>query len=70
MRQYLPADYDWSDNVLEAETTLHVRSMQPTITSSVSAAYKTDQSKVTGADGIERPAVQIDEATSATNSPR
>lgn len=59
MRQYLPADYDWSDNVLEAETTLHVRNMQPTITSSVSAAYKTDQSKVTGADGIERPAVQI-----------
>lgn len=59
MRQYLSADYDWSDNVLEAETTLHVRSMQPTITSSVSDAYKTDQSKVTGADGIERPAVQI-----------
>lgn len=59
MRQYLPAAYDWSDNVLEAETTLHVRSMQPTITSSVSAAYKHDQSKVTGADGIERPAVQI-----------
>lgn len=59
MRQYLPADYDWSDNVLEAETTLHVRNMQPTITSSVSAAYKHDQSKVTGADGIERPAVQI-----------
>lgn len=59
MRQYLPADYDWSDNVLEAETTLHVRNMQPTITSSVSAAYKTDQSKVTGADGVERPAVQI-----------
>lgn len=59
MRQYLPAGYDWSDNVLEAETTLHVRNMQPTITSSVSAAYKHDQSKVTGADGIERPAVQI-----------
>ena len=59
MRQYLPAGYDWSDNVLEAETTLHVRSMQPTITSSVSAAYKHDQSKVTGADGVERPAVQI-----------
>lgn len=59
MRQYLPADYDWSDNVLDAETTLHARSMQPTITSSVSAAYKHDQSKVTGADGIERPAVQI-----------
>lgn len=59
MKQYLPADYDWSDNVLEAETTLHVRNMQPTITSSVSAAYKTDQSKVTGADGVERPAVQI-----------
>lgn len=59
MRQYLPADYDWSDNVLEAETTLHVRNMQPTTTSSVSAAYKTDQSKVTGADGVERPAVQI-----------
>lgn len=59
MRQYLSTDYDWSDNVLEAETTLHVRNMQPTITSSVSAAYKTDQSKVTGADGIERPAVQI-----------
>ena len=62
MRQYLSPDYDWSDNVLEAETTLHVRSMQPTITSSVSAAYKTDQSKVTGADGIERPAVQIGSA--------
>lgn len=59
MRQYLSTDYDWSDNVLEAETTQHVRNMQPTITSSVSAAYKTDQSKVTGADGIERPAVQI-----------
>ena len=59
MRQYLSTDYDWSDNVLEAETTLHVRNMQPTITSSVSAAYKTDQSKVTGADGVERPAVQI-----------
>lgn len=65
MRQYLPADYDWSDNVLEAETTLHVRSMQPTITSSVSAAYKTDQSKVTGADGVERPAVQIGSAAAS-----
>lgn len=65
MRQYLPANYDWSDNVLEAETTLHVRSMQPTITSSVSAAYKTDQSKVTGADGIERPAVQIGSAAAS-----
>lgn len=65
MRQYLPADYDWSDNVLEAETTLHVRSMQPTITSSVSDAYKTDQSKVTGADGIERPAVQIGSAAAS-----
>lgn len=65
MKQYLPADYDWSDNVLEAETTLHVRSMQPTITSSVSAAYKTDQSKVTGADGVERPAVQIGSAAAS-----
>lgn len=65
MRQYLPANYDWSDNVLEAETTLHVRSMQPTITSSVSDAYKTDQSKVTGADGIERPAVQIGSAAAS-----
>lgn len=65
MRQYLPADYDWSDNVLEAETTLHVRNMQPTITSSVSAAYKTDQSKVTGADGVERPAVQIGSAAAS-----
>lgn len=65
MRQYLSPDYDWSDNVLEAETTLHVRSMQPTITSSVSAAYKTDQSKVTGADGIERPAVQIGSAAAS-----
>lgn len=65
MRQYLPAGYDWSDNVLEAETTLHVRSMQPTITSSVSAAYKTDQSKVTGADGTERPAVQIGSAAAS-----
>lgn len=65
MRQYLPADYDWFDNVLEAETTLHVRSMQPTITSSVSAAYKTDQSKVTGADGVERPAVQIGSAAAS-----
>ena len=65
MRQYLPADYDWSDNVLEAETTLHVRGMQPTITSSVSAAYKTDQSKVTGADGVERPAVQIGSAAAS-----
>lgn len=65
MRQYLPADYDWSDNVLEAETTLHVRGMQPTITSSVSDAYKTDQSKVTGADGVERPAVQIGSAAAS-----
>lgn len=65
MRQYLPADYDWSDNVLEAETTLHVRSMQLTITSSVSAAYKTDQSKVTGSDGVERPAVQIGSAAAS-----
>ena len=65
MRQYLPANYDWSDNVLEAETTLHVRNMQPTITSSVSAAYKTDQSKVTGADGVERPAVQIGSAAAS-----
>lgn len=68
MRQYLPADYDWSDNVLEAETTLHVRSMQPTITSSVSAAYKTDQSKVTGADGVERPAVQIGSAAASNRT--
>ena len=65
MRQYLPAGYDWSDNVLEAETTLHVRNMQPTITSSVSDAYKTDQSKVTGADGVERPAVQIGSAAAS-----
>lgn len=65
MRQYLPAGYDWSDNVLDAETTQHVRSMQPTITSSVSAAYKHDQSKVTGADGTERPAVQIGSAAAS-----
>lgn len=65
MRQYLSTDYDWSDNVLEAESTLHVRSMQPIITSSVSAAYKTDQSKVTGADGVERPAVQIGSAAAS-----
>lgn len=65
MRQYLSPDYDWSDNVLEAETTLHVRGMQPTITSSVSAAYRTDQSKVTGADGIERPTVQIGSAAAS-----
>ena len=65
MKQYLSTDYDWSDNVLEAESTLHVRSMQPTITSSVSAAYKTDQSKVTGADGVERPAVQIGSAAAS-----
>lgn len=65
MRQYLSPDYDWSDNVLEAETTLHVRGMQPTITSSVSAAYRTDQSKVTGVDGIERPAVQIGSAAAS-----
>lgn len=65
MRQYLSTDYDWSDNVLEAETTQHVRSMQPTITSSVSAAYRNDQSKVTGADGIERPAVQIGSAAAS-----
>ena len=62
MKQYLPADYDWSDNVLEAETTQHVRNMQPTITSSVSDAYKNDQSTVTGADGTERPSVQIGSA--------
>lgn len=65
MKQYLPADYDWSDNVLEAESTQHVRNMQPTIKSSVSAAYKHDQSKVTGADGIERPAVQIGSAAAS-----
>lgn len=65
MRQYLSTDYDWSDNVLEAESTQHVRSMQPTITSSVSAAYKTDQSKVTGADGTERPSVQIGSAAAS-----
>lgn len=65
MRQYLSTDYDWSDNVLEAETTLHVRGMQPTITSSVSAAYRTDQSTVAGADGIERPAVQIGSAAAS-----
>lgn len=65
MRQYLSTDYDWSDNVLEAETTQHVRSMQPTITSSVSAAYRNDQSKVTGADGVERPAVQIGSAAAS-----
>lgn len=65
MKQYLSTDYDWSDNVLEAETTQHVRNMQPTITSSVSAAYKTDQSTVTGADGVERPAVQIGSAAAS-----
>lgn len=65
MKQYLSTDYDWSDNVLEAESTQHVRNMQPTIKSSVSAAYKTDQSKVTGADGIERPAVQIGSAAAS-----
>lgn len=62
MKQYLSTDYDWSDNVLEAESTQHVRSMQPTIKSSVSDAYKNDQSKVTGADGTERPSVQIGSA--------
>lgn len=62
MKQYLPADYDWSDNVLEAETTQHVCNMQPTIKSSVSDAYKNDQSTVTGADGTERPSVQIGSA--------
>lgn len=62
MKQYLPADYDWSDNVLEAESTQHMRNMQPTIKSSVSDAYKNDQSTVTGADGTERPSVQIGSA--------
>lgn len=62
MKQYLSTDYDWSDNVLEAETTQHVRNMQPTIKSSVSDAYKNDQSTVTGADGTERPSVQIGSA--------
>lgn len=62
MRQYLSTDYDWSDNVLEAESTQHVRNMQPTIKSSVSDAYKNDQSTVTGADGTERPSVQIGSA--------
>lgn len=65
MKQYLSTDYDWSDNVLEAESTQHVRNMQPTIKSSVSGAYKTDQSKVTGADGTERPAVQIGSAAAS-----
>lgn len=62
MKQYLSTDYDWSDNVLEAETTQHVRNMQPTIKSSVSDAYKNDQSTVTGADGTEHPSVQIGSA--------
>ena len=62
MKQYLSTDYDWSDNVLEAESTQHVRNMQPTIKSSVSDAYKNDQSTVTGADGTERPSVQIGSA--------
>ena len=62
MRQYLSTDYDWSDNVLEAESTQHVRNMQPTIKSSVSGAYKNDQSTVAGADGTERPSVQIGSA--------
>lgn len=62
MKQYLSTDYDWSDNVLEAESTQHVRNMQPTIKSSVSDAYKHDQSTVTGADGTERPSVQIGSA--------
>lgn len=62
MRQYLPTDYDWSDNMPEAESTQHVRNMQPTIKSSVSDAYKNDQSTVTGADGTERPSVQIGSA--------
>lgn len=65
MKQYLSTDYDWSDNVLEAESTQHMRSMQPTIKSSVSDAYKNDQSTVTGADGIERPAVQIGSAAAS-----
>lgn len=65
MKQYLSTDYDWSDNVLEAESTQHVRNMQPTIKSSVSAAYKTDQSKVTGADGVERPSMQIGSAAAS-----
>lgn len=65
MRQYLSTDYDWSDNVLEAESTQHVRSMQPTIKSSVSGAYKNDQSTVAGADGTERPAVQIGSAAAS-----
>ena len=62
MKQYLSTDYDWSDNVLEAESTQHVRNMQPTIKSSVSDAYRNDQSTVTGADGTERPSVQIGSA--------
>lgn len=62
MKQYLSTDYDWSDNVLEAESTQHVRNMQPTIKSSVSGAYRNDQSTVTGADGTERPSVQIGSA--------
>ena len=62
MKQYLSTDYDWSDNVLEAESTQHMRNMQPTIKSSVSDAYKNDQSTVTGADGTERPSVQIGSA--------
>lgn len=65
MKQYLSTDYDWSDNVLEAESTQHVRNMQPTIKSSVSAAYKTDQSTVAGADGTERPSVQIGSAAAS-----
>lgn len=65
MKQYLSTDYDWSDNVLEAESTQHVRNMQPTIKSSVSAAYKNDQSTVAGADGTERPSVQIGSAAAS-----
>ncbi len=63
MKQYLSTDYDWSDNVLEAESTQHMRNMQPTIKSSVSDAYKNDQSTVTGADGTERTSVQIGSAS-------
>lgn len=65
MKQYLSTDYDWSDNVLEAESTQHVRNMQPTIKSSVSGAYRNDQSTVTGADGTERPSVQIGSAAAS-----
>jgi hypothetical protein len=48
----------WTDGTKNAETAQSVRNMKPTVASSVSKAYEGDDTKVTGEDGKDRPAVQ------------